>query len=135
MTSVIAWWTKNFSSSRNLRPTARQILPVRSMKPCGWYSPMATIRVSVGLSSWKETLPLMLPGILSGALLVLLTTIKELPATLMLRPTGFDTLATRLWTYTGGESYAAAAPFAALLVLVAAVPAWMMISRLLKEVR
>lgn len=83
----------------------------------------------------RVTLPLMLPGIVSGALLVLLTVIKELPATLMLRPTGFDTLATRLWTYTGNESYAAAAPFAALLVLVAAVPAWMMISRLLKEVR
>lgn len=83
----------------------------------------------------RVTLPLMLPGIISGALLVLLTVIKELPATLMLRPTGFDTLATRLWTYTGNESYAAAAPFAALLVLVAAVPAWMMISRLLKEVR
>ncbi|GAB3189740.1 ABC transporter permease [Nesterenkonia suensis] len=83
----------------------------------------------------RVTLPLMLPGIISGALLVLLTVVKELPATLMLRPTGFDTLATRLWTYTGNESYAAAAPFAALLVLVAAVPAWMMISRLLKEVR
>lgn len=90
---------------------------------------------SPGMGYLRVTLPLMLPGILSGALLVLLTTIKELPATLMLRPTGFDTLATRLWTYTGGESYAAAAPFAALLVLVAAVPAWMMISRLLKEVR
>ena len=83
----------------------------------------------------RVTLPLMLPGITSGALLVLLTAIKELPATLMLRPTGFDTLATRLWTYTGNESYAAAAPFAALLVAVAAIPAWMMISRLLKEVR
>ncbi|MCT1607798.1 iron ABC transporter permease [Nesterenkonia massiliensis] len=81
----------------------------------------------------KVTLPLMGPGIASGFLLVMLTVIKELPATLMLRPTGFDTLATRLWTYTSNESFAAAAPFALLLVLLACIPAWMMISRLLKE--
>ncbi len=53
----------------------------------------------------------------------------------MLRPTGFDTLATRLWTYTGNESFAAAAPFAVLLVLLACIPTGIMISRLLKEVR
>lgn len=81
----------------------------------------------------RITLPLMAPGIGSGFLLVMLTVIKELPSTLMLRPTGFDTLATRLWTYTGNESFAAAAPFAVLLVLLAAVPAWLMISRMLKE--
>jgi iron(III) transport system permease protein len=81
----------------------------------------------------RVTLPLMAPGIGSGFLLVMLTVIKELPATLMLRPTGFDTLATRLWTYTGNESLAAAAPFAVLLVLLAAIPAWLMISRMLKE--
>ncbi len=51
---------------------------------------------------------------------------KELPATLLLRPTGMDTLATRLWTETGVAAYAAAAPFAALLVLLAAVPAWLL---------
>ncbi|MVT27412.1 ABC transporter permease subunit [Nesterenkonia alkaliphila] len=81
----------------------------------------------------RITLPLMAPGIGSGFLLVMLTVVKELPATLMLRPTGFDTLATRLWTYTGNESFAAAAPFAVLLVMLAAIPAWLMISRLLKE--
>ncbi|WP_261624680.1 ABC transporter permease [Nesterenkonia marinintestina] len=82
----------------------------------------------------RVTLPLMAPGIGAGAMMVMLTAIKELPATLMLRPTGFDTLATRLWTYTGSESYAAAAPFALLLVLVASVPVWLLVSRLLKEV-
>ena len=40
---------------------------------------------------------------------------KELPATLLLRPTGMDTLATRLWTETGAGSFAAAAPYAAAL--------------------
>ncbi len=51
---------------------------------------------------------------------------KELPATLLLRPTGMDTLATRLWTETGTASYAAAAPYAAVLVLIAAVPAYLL---------
>lgn len=83
----------------------------------------------------RVTLPLMAPGVGAGALLVMLTVIKELPATLMLRPTGFDTLATRLWTYTSNESFAAAAPFAVLLVLLACIPTGMMVHRLLKEVR
>ena len=42
-------------------------------------------------------LPLLLPGLLAGAGLVLMSTMKELPATLLLAPIGFDTLATRIW--------------------------------------
>lgn len=68
------------------------------------------------------TVPLAAPGIGAGAALVFLTCMKELPATLLLRPTGFDTLATELWTHTSVAAYAAAAPYAALLVLIAAVP-------------
>ncbi|WP_246836166.1 iron ABC transporter permease [Nesterenkonia sp. NBAIMH1] len=90
---------------------------------------------SSGLAYLRVTLPMMAPGIGAGALMVMLTVIKELPATLMLRPTGFDTLATRLWTYTGNESFAAAAPFAVLLILLAAIPTGIIISKLLKEVR
>ncbi len=52
----------------------------------------------------------------------MITVMKELPATLLLRPTGMDTLATGLWTQTGSGSYAAAAPYAATLVLLAALP-------------
>jgi iron(III) transport system permease protein len=63
------------------------------------------------------------PGIAAGGLLVMVTAMKELPATLMLRPTGFDTLATELWTRTDVGAYGAAAPYALALVLVAAVPA------------
>jgi len=62
------------------------------------------------------------PGIAAGAALVLLTCMKELPVTLLLRPTGTDTLATRLWTYSSVSDYAAAAPYAAALVLFAALP-------------
>jgi len=57
-------------------------------------------------------------------LLVLLTAMKELPATLMLRPTGFDTLATELWSRTEVAAYGAAAPYALALIALAAIPAF-----------
>jgi iron(III) transport system permease protein len=75
------------------------------------------------------TLPLTLPGIGAGAALVFLTCMKELPATLMLRPTGLDTLATELWQATSYQRYAEAAPYAFLLVLLAAVPTWALVRR------
>ncbi|WP_117211218.1 ABC transporter permease [Allorhizocola rhizosphaerae] len=70
------------------------------------------------------TVPLAAPGIGAGAALVFLTCMKELPATLLLRPTGFDTLATELWTHTDTAEFAAAAPYALVLVLVSALPTW-----------
>jgi iron(III) transport system permease protein len=68
------------------------------------------------------TLPLAGPGVAAGAALVFLTCMKELPATLLLRPTGLETLATELWAETEVAAYAAAAPYATLLVLLAALP-------------
>jgi iron(III) transport system permease protein len=70
----------------------------------------------------RVTLPLAAPGLGAGAALVFLTVAKELPATLMLRPTGADTLAVRLWSHSGAGQFAAAAPYAIVLVLLAAVP-------------
>lgn len=75
------------------------------------------------------TVPLAGPGIAAGTALVFLTCMKELPATLLLRPTGMDTLATELWTYTTVAAYAAAAPYAALLILLSAVPTWFLAAR------
>jgi iron(III) transport system permease protein len=75
------------------------------------------------------TLPVAAPGLGAGAALVYLTCLKELPATLLLRPTGLDTLATKLWTQTALGAYAAAAPYALLLVAVAAVPTWWLSTR------
>lgn len=85
---------------------------------------------SLGRTSWgaicSVTLPLASPGVLAGGLLVLLSAMKELPATLILRPIGVETLATELWTRTTVAAYSAAAPFAAALVLVAAIPAFLL---------
>ncbi|MEV6399777.1 iron ABC transporter permease [Streptomyces sp. NPDC051907] len=75
------------------------------------------------------TVPLAAPGIGAGAALTFLTCMKELPATLLLRPTGLDTLATGLWTRTSVAAFAAAAPYAVLLVLIAAVPTWWLSAR------
>ena len=72
------------------------------------------------------TLPLAGPGVAAGAALVFLTVMKELPATLLLRPTGMETLATRLWASTEVGSYAAAAPYGALLILLAALPTFLL---------
>jgi len=72
---------------------------------------------------WRVTARLALPGIAIGALLVAISAMKELPATLLLRPTGVSTLATELWSRTALFEFGAAAPYAAALVLVAMVPA------------
>ena len=77
----------------------------------------------------RVTLPLALPGVGAGVALVALTAMKELPATLLLRPTGMDTLATRLWNATSVGRYAEAAPYALTLVLLAAVPTWVVVHR------
>jgi iron(III) transport system permease protein len=82
---------------------------------------------SLGETPWgawrRVTLPLALPSIAVGALLVMVSTMKELPATLILRPTGVNTLATELWTKTVALEFGAAAPYAAILVVIAAIPA------------
>ena len=51
---------------------------------------------------------------------------KELPATLMLRPTGFSTLATELWSRTEIEAFGSPAPSALATLILASVPAWLM---------
>lgn len=68
----------------------------------------------------RITLPLALPGIVAGAALVFLEAMRELPATLLLQPTGFETLATYLWrVYEAGYLGRGAIP-ALLLVLISA---------------
>jgi len=70
----------------------------------------------------QVTLPLIAPGLLAGGALVFLTSLKELPATLLLRPAGFDTLAVRVWIWAEEGFYMHAAPAALLLVLISAIP-------------
>ncbi|MGK2878021.1 MAG: ABC transporter permease [Solirubrobacterales bacterium] len=69
----------------------------------------------------RVTLPLAAPGVAAGAMLVFLTAMKELPATLILKPTGFETLATRIWEAANTGSYARAAVPALILIAISAV--------------
>ena len=75
------------------------------------------------------TAPLAGSGILAGAALVFLTTMKELPATLLLSPTGFETLATRVWGATTDAFFARAAAPALLLIALSAVPMYVLVIR------
>lgn len=77
----------------------------------------------------QVTLPLILPGLLAGGSLVFLTSLKELPATLLLRPAGFDTLAVRVWMWATEGFYVQSAPAALLLVLASAFPLYFLLRR------
>ncbi len=84
----------------------------------------------------RVTLPLALPGIAVGALLVLIEVEKELTTTLLLHPTGTDTLSTALWATTNGEvlDFTAAAPYGITLMIIAAIPAAILARRTLMHI-
>jgi iron(III) transport system permease protein len=74
----------------------------------------------------RVTLPLIGPGLAASFCLVFLSAVTELTATLLLIPTGVHTLATEFWAFTSNVSYGAAAPYAAMLVAIAAVPSYVL---------
>jgi iron(III) transport system permease protein len=78
---------------------------------------------------WRVYLPMLRPGLLTALLLVLVDVMKEMPATLLLRPFGWDTLAVRIYELTSeGEWERAALPAVALL-LVGLVPVVMLVRK------
>ncbi|NOX43352.1 MAG: iron ABC transporter permease [Gammaproteobacteria bacterium] len=75
---------------------------------------------------WRVTLPMIRTGVTTAFVLVFIDALKELPATLILRPTGFDTLPVRIWIEASEEMLELAAP-AALMLVVGTLPAlWIM---------
>ena len=75
------------------------------------------------------TLPLMSRGMLAGTALVFLLAMKELPATLILGPIGFSTLATTIWSTASEAFFAQAAVASLLLVLGTAAPVALLVLR------
>ncbi len=73
-------------------------------------------------TTWRITLPLAWPGVTSGAILVFLGAMKELPIVLLLAPTGFHTLATEIWSATDNGAFGRAAAPALLLIALSAIP-------------
>ena len=74
----------------------------------------------------KVIIPLIKKGISAAFIMVFLNAIKELPATLLLRPVGFDTLAVRVWLETSDNMYELAAPSALLIMLVSLPALWLL---------
>jgi iron(III) transport system permease protein len=75
---------------------------------------------------WRVTLPLIGPGLLAAFCLVFLESAIELTATLVLRPTGVQTLATQFWVYQTDLSFSQAAPYAGVILLIAAIPSYVL---------
>ena len=71
---------------------------------------------------WKIHTPLMSGGLLTSAILVFVDVMKELPATLVIRPFNYDTLAIRVYQYASDERLAQAAAPALAIVLVGIIP-------------
>ncbi|HKR78222.1 MAG TPA: iron ABC transporter permease [Nitrospira sp.] len=96
---------------QSLEPALQQITP-------NLEEVARTLGLGVRQTWQRVTLPLMRNGFIVAWVLIFLQTMKELPATLLLRPVGFDTLAIRVWMEASEEYYRLAAPSALLIVLL-----------------
>ena len=107
---------------QSLEPSIQQITPN-----------LEEVARTLGLTvrdTWRRvTLPLVRNGVIVAWVLIFLQTMKELPATLLLRPVGFDTLAIRVWLEASEEYYQLAAPSALLIVLVGLPALVLLLSR------
>jgi len=107
---------------QSLEPSIQQITPN-----------LEEVARTLGLGvreTWRRvTLPLIRNGVIVAWVLIFLQTMKELPATLLLRPVGFDTLAIRVWLEASEEYYQLAAPSALLIVLVGLPALFLLLSR------
>lgn len=88
---------------------------------------------TLGANQWQVLrrvyTPLLAPGIFTALLLVFVDTMKEMPATLLLRPFGWDTLAVRIYEMTSEGEWERAALPALTLVLISIPPVVIMIRR------
>lgn len=83
---------------------------------------------------FRVHLPMLTPALAAGALLVFVDAMKELPATLLMRPFNYETLATHVYAMVAVEQFEQAAPAALLIVLVGLVPV-LLLHRTLAEGR
>ncbi|NYG59686.1 iron(III) transport system permease protein [Nocardioides daedukensis] len=99
---------------------------------------LENVAKSLGLSglatTWRVTVPIVLPGIGAGAALVFIAICTELTATLLLAPLETQTLATEFWSHSSGLSYGAAAPYALVMIAIS-MPAVFLLSRTSRAAR
>jgi iron(III) transport system permease protein len=79
-------------------------------------------------TAWRVILPMAGPGIGAAALMVFISIVTELTATLLLSPIGTHTLATQVWVDTSALAFAAAAPYAAVLIGISLFSTWLLMS-------
>jgi iron(III) transport system permease protein len=77
-------------------------------------------------TQWRVVLPLAAPGLGAAATMVFIAVVTELTATLLLSPIGTQTLATQVWADTSTMAFAAAAPFAAMLIGISLLSTWLL---------
>ena len=89
------------------------------------YGPLATLR--------RVHAPLMTSGLLSAAMLVFVDVVKELPATLVLRPFNFETMAARVYRLASDERLSQSAPGSLAIVLVGMIPATLLVLTVMRS--
>lgn len=104
---------------QSLEPAVQQVTP--SLEEAA-----RTLGMHMRHTLWRITLPLIRNGFVVAWVLMFLQSMKELPATLLLRPVGFDTLAVRIWLEASEEYYQLAAP-SALLIVIVSLPALLLL--------
>ncbi len=91
----------------------------------------------LGRTPWQTlreiTIPLVRPGVTSGAVLVFITAIKELPATLLLSPIGFKTLASEIWVSTNDARFATAAAASLAMLAISTALTFVILSQERKQ--
>ena len=94
---------------------------------------MADAARSLGAGPWRVIarvyVPMLRPGLLAGVLLVGVDVMKEMPATLLLRPFGWDTLAVRIFELTAEGEWQRAALPAVTLVIAGLLPVVLLVRR------
>jgi iron(III) transport system permease protein len=80
-------------------------------------------------SFWRVTLPLVRPGLVAALVLVFAFTLGDLSTTQVLLPVNLYTLGTEFYANSSTVAFAAAAPFAAVLIGLAVLAAYLLISR------
>jgi iron(III) transport system permease protein len=109
----------------------RAMVNVRSglaQVPTGLQDASQSLGVSPAATFTRVTLRLTAPAAAAGAALVFVAVATELTATLLLAPTGTRTLSMRFWSLASELDYAAAAPYAAIMVVLT-LPVTMLLFR------
>ena len=89
----------------------------------------AGLGMSTIQSFYRITLPLIYRGLFAGGALVFLSTMKELPQTLLLRPTGLNTMAIDIWSYASEGLFTQAAFSSFILLAISAIPTYILSTR------